>query len=98
MSRRAHAHLRGNGARLLCRAGGREGAIGAKTGAVTVVQRTSSDLRLNPQLHAVFLDGAWHEQGGDLAWLGLGHLQSSGVGDVLEDAVTASRGTFVAVA
>ena len=40
----------------------REGAIGAKSGAVTVVQRTSSDLRLNPHLHAVFLDGAWHEQ------------------------------------
>ncbi len=28
----------------------REGALGAKTGAVTVVQRTSSDLRLNPHL------------------------------------------------
>jgi hypothetical protein len=36
----------------------REGAMGAKTGAVTVVQRTSSDLRLSPHVHAVFLDGA----------------------------------------
>ena len=44
----------------------REGALGAKTGAVTVVQRTSSDLRLNPHLHLVALDGAWHEQGGEL--------------------------------
>ena len=35
------------------------GAAGARTGAVTVVQRTSSDLRLNPHLHVVFLDGAW---------------------------------------
>jgi len=31
----------------------------AKSGAVTVVQRTSSDLRLNPHLHVVFLDGAY---------------------------------------
>jgi hypothetical protein len=29
------------------------GVSGAKTGAVTVVQRTSSDLRLNPHLHVV---------------------------------------------
>ena len=52
----------------------REGALGAKTGAVTVVQRTSSDLRLNPHLHLVALDGAWHDQGGELSWQGLGHL------------------------
>ena len=32
---------------------------GGKTGAMTVVQRTSSDLRLNPHLHVVFLDGAY---------------------------------------
>jgi hypothetical protein len=32
----------------------------AKTGAVAVIQRTSSDLRLNPHLHVVFLDGAYH--------------------------------------
>ena len=58
----------------------REGALGAKTGAVTVVQRTSSDLRLNPHLHLVALDGAWHDQGGELSWQGLGHLQTSEVG------------------
>ena len=34
----------------------------AKTRAGTVVQRTSSDLRLNAHLHEVFLDGAYHEQ------------------------------------
>jgi hypothetical protein len=62
----------------------REGAMGAKTGAVTVVQRTSSDLRLNPHLHAVFLDGAWHEPGGELTWQGLRHLKTSEVGEVLE--------------
>jgi hypothetical protein len=61
----------------------REGALGAKTGAVTAVQRTSSDLRLNPHLHVVALDGAWHEQGGELSWQGLSHLQTSEVGAVL---------------
>ena len=39
---------------------------GAKTGAVTVVQRTSSDLRLNPHLHVVFLDGGYRERDGEL--------------------------------
>jgi hypothetical protein len=63
------------------------GVRGAKTGAVTVVQRTSSDLRLNPHLHVVFLDGAYHEQHGELAWQALGHLKSSEVGEVLERAV-----------
>jgi hypothetical protein len=65
----------------------REGALDARTGAVTVVQRTSSDLRLNPHLHLVALDGAWYEQGGELSWQGLGHLQTSEVGAVLESTV-----------
>jgi hypothetical protein len=63
------------------------GAIGAKTGAVTVVQRTSSDLKLNPHLHVVFLDGAYHEDGAALAWDELGHLKTREVGEVLERAV-----------
>ena len=33
------------------------GATGAKTGAVTAVQRTSSDLRLNPHLHTIVAQG-----------------------------------------
>ena len=66
----------------------REGALGAKTGAVTSVQRTSSDMRLNPHLHAVFLDGAWYEEGGELCWRGLGHLKTSEVGAVLESTLT----------
>ena len=59
-----------------------EGGLGPKSGAVTVVQRTSSDLRLNPHLHLIVLDGTWCEQGGELAWEGLGHLgtQRSGRG------------------
>ncbi|HTN90852.1 MAG TPA: transposase zinc-binding domain-containing protein [Sorangium sp.] len=44
--------------------GARRGACGAvKSGAVTVVQRTSGDMRLNPHLHVVFLDGAYHDDG-----------------------------------
>ncbi len=58
-----------------------------KTVAVTVVQRTSSDLRLNPHLHAVFLDGAFHEQDGELLFEGLSHLKTSEVGEVLERVV-----------
>jgi hypothetical protein len=72
----------------------REGAVGAKTGAVSVVQRTSSDLRLDQHLHAVFLDGAWHERGGELTWQGLRHLKTSEVGEVLERLAGGSRGIF----
>jgi hypothetical protein len=63
------------------------GVSGAKTGAVTVVQRTSSDLRLNPHLHVVFLDGTYHGEGGELAWEDLGRLATREVGEVLERAV-----------
>ena len=65
----------------------RDGAGGAKTGSVTVLQRTSSDLRLNPHLHVVVLDGAWYEEGDELCWVGLGHLGTSEVGAVLESTV-----------
>ena len=44
----------------------KQGAGGAKTGAITVVQRTSSDLRLNPHLHLVLLDGTYGERGAEL--------------------------------
>jgi len=64
-----------------------ESALGAKTGAITVVQRTSSDMRLNPHLHTVALDGTWHVEGGELCWEGLGHLKTSEVGEVLESTV-----------
>lgn len=36
-----------------------EGASRGQSGAVTVVQRTSADLKLNPHLHAVVLDGVF---------------------------------------
>jgi len=51
------------------------------------LQRSSADLRLNPHIHAVFLDGAWHEQEDDLVFAGLGHLRTSEVGDVLEHTI-----------
>ncbi|XXY50179.1 transposase [Sorangium sp. So ce269] len=54
---------------------------------MTVVQRTSGDMRLNPHLHVVFLDGAYHEDGTDLVWNELGHLRTGEVGQVLEHAV-----------
>ncbi|XXZ55963.1 transposase zinc-binding domain-containing protein [Sorangium sp. So ce341] len=68
--------------------GARRGACGAvKSGAVTVVQRTSGDMRLNPHLHVVLLNGAYHEDGTELVWNELGHLRTREVGQVLEHAV-----------
>jgi len=64
-----------------------EAARRAKTGSITVVQRTSSDLRLNPHLHVLFLDGAYHEAGDELVWEQLRHLQTREVGDILERAL-----------
>jgi hypothetical protein len=43
--------------------------------------------RIAEQLHLVALDGAYHEQGSELAWQALGHLKTSEVGEVLERAV-----------
>jgi Putative transposase len=64
----------------------------AKTGAVTVVQRTASDLRVNPHLHVVFLDAAYCERGETLEWRELGHIKTREVGDVLERAVRSMLG------
>ncbi len=50
-------------------------------------ERPSSDLRLNPHLHVLLLDGTYHEQGGELAWRELGRLSTQEVGEVLERAV-----------
>jgi hypothetical protein len=41
------------------------GCPGGKTGAFTVIQRASSDLRLNPHLHSLVLDGVYLDQGDD---------------------------------
>ena len=47
---------------LVRRAGLRSGA-GARTGAVTLIQRFGSALNLNPHLHMLFLDGAYTRAG-----------------------------------
>jgi Transposase zinc-binding domain/Putative transposase len=59
-----------------------------KSGAVFAVQRTSSDLKLNPHLHAVFLDGTYPQDAAPSApatetaletaprFLQLGHLRA----------------------
>jgi len=50
-------------------------------------QAARSDLRLNPHLQTIALDGTRHEQGSEPVFAGLGHLKTSEVGDVLEHAV-----------
>ncbi len=52
------------------------------SGAVAVVQRTSSDLKLNPHVHAVFLDGGYAGE----SFVALGHLRGSEVAEVLAKA------------
>jgi len=44
-------------------------------------------MRLNPHLHAVFLDGAYRADVLAPTWKPLGHLQTRDVGEVLEKAV-----------
>ena len=39
------------------------GLPSGETGAVTVIQRANSDLRLNPHLHTIFLDGVYSPDG-----------------------------------
>lgn len=53
------------------------------SGAVAVIQRCSSDLKCNPHIHAVFLDGGYREREGELEFLALGHLRGSEVAEVL---------------
>jgi hypothetical protein len=51
------------------------GVPGGKSGAVTVVQRVSSDLRLNPHMHSLLLDGVFAEdEGGELVFHPLSFL------------------------
>ena len=62
-------------------AGGRS----VKSGAVTVVQRVSSDLRLNPHLHTVALDGVFVAAADDdiPVFVPLPRLESADVRDLL---------------
>jgi hypothetical protein len=83
----ADAHLRRDGHGFYAKQSGEHGEPAMKSGAITVVQRAPSDLRLNPHLHVVFLEGVYREDGAELTWQPLGHLQTREVGAVLERAV-----------
>jgi hypothetical protein len=52
------------------------------SGCIAVVQRTSSDLKLNPHVHAVFLDGGYVGE----SFVALGHLRGTDVAEVLAKA------------
>jgi hypothetical protein len=57
----------------------------ARSGAVVAVQRASSDLKLNPHLHAVFLDGVYAAStDGSLEFRALARLSTSDVADALQ--------------
>ena len=61
------------------------GTAGGKSGAVTAVQRTSSDLRLNPHLHTLALDGVFTEnEAGELSFHPLPALTNTDVAEVLQ--------------
>lgn len=63
----------------------KEGVTDGQSGAVVVVQRTSSDLKLQPHLHLVVLDGAYRElDASTVGFTALPHLSTREVGEVLE--------------
>jgi hypothetical protein len=64
------------------------GIKGGKSGAVTAVQRVSSDFRLNPHFHTLGLDGVFAEEAGELAFHALPFLTNDDVADVLQIART----------
>ncbi len=65
----------------------KEGAANGQSGAVVVVQRTSSDLKTNPHLHVIFLDGVYRELADEVVFRELARLSTREVGEVLERAV-----------
>ena len=61
---------------------------GGRTGAVTAIQRASGDLRVNPHLHGVFLDGVFVESsGGELDFAPLPALSDMDVCELLQTIV-----------
>jgi len=64
------------------------GHHGGRTGSVTAIQRASSDLRLNPHLHGVFLDGVFVEEAqGGLSFVELPELSDMDVAELLQTIV-----------
>jgi hypothetical protein len=68
-----------------------ESGAKGQSGAIVVVQRTSSDLKLNPHLHVVFLDGTYREVGEHVLFHELPHLRTRDVADVLARATARMR-------
>ena len=62
------------------------GAPGGRGGGITVVQRVSSDLRCNPHVHGIFVDGVFvpAADGGKPTFHALPHLSDTAVADVLQ--------------
>jgi hypothetical protein len=64
------------------------GHRGGRTGSVTAIQRSSSDLRLNPHLHGVWLDGVYvQDAAGQLSWSPLPALSDRDVQEVLQTVI-----------
>jgi hypothetical protein len=60
-------------------------AARGKSGAVTVIQRVSSDLRLHPHFHAVFLDGVYVQSAaGEVEFVERPRLSTTEVADALQ--------------
>ena len=67
----------------------KEGVSDGQSGAVVVVQRTSSDLKLAPHLHVLLLDGVYRElDASTVGFTALPHLSTREVGEVLETICT----------
>jgi hypothetical protein len=61
------------------------GISGSQSGAFTVVQRTSSDLKCNPHYHTVFLDGVFAPaENTKLEFHPLGSLSNTELGDLMQ--------------
>jgi hypothetical protein len=61
------------------------GTLRGTSGAVTAIQRVSSDLRLNPHMHTIALDGVFAvSSAGELAFHELPCLETSDVADLMQ--------------
>ncbi|GEM_PF-3478873 len=58
--------------------------IEGQSGAVSVVQRVSSDLRINPYLHAIVVDGVFSANSDSVFFHPLARLDDSDVADLLQ--------------
>ncbi len=65
--------------------GGARGERRAQGGLLTVIQRSSDDMRLNPHLHVVALDGVYVARSdGQPVFRALGRLRTDDVADVVQ--------------